>query len=102
MAAIAQGDLLKVNGLTWPVLVVSNDFFNTSGKAVVCPIVKNAAEGPLHIRLKDVPVEGFVLCEQVRFVDLTARPCAKLASAPYFDIMDISDAVMGIFDCQAL
>ena len=99
---IEQGDLLRVIGLTNPVIVVSNNFFNASGKAIVCPIVKDAAEGPLHIRLKDCPIEGFILCEQVRYADLAARHFSKITAAPYFDIMDISDAVMGMFDYQAI
>ena len=102
MAKVEQGDLLKAEGLSYPVIVVSNNFFNESGKAVVCPIVKNAQEGPLHIRLKDCPVEGFVLCEQVRYIDLAARRFSKLTATHYFDIMDISDAAIGIFDYQAL
>ena len=102
MRTIEQGDLLRVGGLNYPVIVVSNNFFNESGKAIVCPILQNVQEGPLHIRLKDCPVEGFVLCEQVRFVDLAARRFSKLSETHYFDIMDISDAVMSMFDYQTL
>lgn len=102
MQKIEQGDLLKVDGLTHPVIVVSNNFFNESGKAIVCPIVKNTIEGPLHIRLKNCPVEGFILCEQVRYVDLAARHISKLTQTHYYDIMDISDAVMGMFDYQMI
>ncbi len=98
MALFGQGDLLKVNGISFPLIVVSNDLFNSSGKAVVCPIVKRAAEGPLHIRLSDSPVEGYVLCEQVRYLDLSSRRFRRLSDTHYFDIMNISDAVMGIFD----
>lgn len=98
---IEQGDLLKVGGVVWPVIVVSNSFFNASGKAIVCPIVKDALEGPLHIPLKNCPVEGYVLCEQVRYLDLSVRRFSRITAAPYFDIMDISDAVMGMFDYQA-
>ena len=101
MQRIEQGDLLKVSGLQYPVIVVSNNFFNESGKAIVCPIVKNAAEGPLHIQLKNCPVEGMVLCEQVRYVDLAARSFSRLSQTHDYDIMDISDAVMGMFDDQA-
>ncbi len=97
---IEQGDLLRVDGLSHPVIVVSNDFFNASGKAIVCPILANAVEGPLHIPLRDAPIAGYVLCEQVRYIDLTARRSSKITAARYFDIMDISDAVMGIFDYQ--
>ena len=102
MSVIEQGDMLRVSGVKWPVIVVSNNFFNQSGKVIACPILKNAAEGPLHIKLRDSSVEGYVLCEQVRYLDLKARSFSKLASTHYFDIMDISDAVMGIFDYQEL
>ena len=102
MKGVEQGDLLRVGGLKYPVMVVSNDFFNGFGKALVCPIVKDAVEGPLHIRLSQCPVEGYVLCEQVRYVDLAARRFSRLAESHYFDIMDISDAVMSMFDYQQL
>lgn len=101
MQTVEQGDLLKVEGLKYPVIVVSNNFFNTSGKAIVCPILKNALAGPLHIKLMNVPVEGYVICEQVRFVDLAVRHFSRLTQTHYYDIMDISDAVMSIFDYQA-
>ena len=102
MNTVEQGDLLRISGLNYPVIVVSNNFFNQSGKAVVCPILKNAIEGPLHIPLKDSSIEGYVLCEQVRYADLSARRYSRLTSSHYFDVMDISDAVMGIFDYQQI
>ena len=39
---------------------------------------------------------------EVRYIDLTARHFSKITASRYFDIMDISDAVMGIFDWQQL
>ena len=65
MQNIQQGDMLKISGLPYPMIVVSNDFFNQEGKIIACPIVRNAAEGPLHIRLIDSSAEGYVLCEQL-------------------------------------
>ena len=100
MAVIEQGDLLKVDGIQHPVIVVSNNFFNESGKAIVCPILKKAVPGPLHIELKDSPVEGFVLCEQVRYLDLASRRFSKMTQTHYFDIMDISDAVVSMIEYQ--
>jgi mRNA-degrading endonuclease toxin of MazEF toxin-antitoxin module len=97
---IEQGDLLKVSGISFPVIIVSCNFFNTSGKAIVCPVVGTAEKGPLHIAVKTAQLEGIALCEQVRYLDLAARHFSKLGSAHYYDIMDISDAVMGMFDYQ--
>lgn len=102
MIKAEQGDILKVHGLPDPAMVVSNNLFNTSGLVVTCPIIKTAEEGPLHVRLKNEPVEGYVLCEQLRLIDLSARRFSKLASTHYFNVIDISDAIMGIFDYQAL
>ena len=98
MQSIQQGDLLKVSGLPYPVMVVSNNLFNSEGKAIVCPIINDVKEGPLHIRLKDSPVDGYVLCEQLKYVDLQSRRFSRLSAANYFDIMNISDAVMGVFE----
>ena len=39
-----------------------------------------------------------MLCEQVRYLDLSARHYSKIGSALNYDVMDISDAVMGMFD----
>ena len=100
MPPFEQGDLLKIDGILQPVIVVSNHVFNRSGKAVVCPIVPSASESPLHIRLKDSAVEGVVLCEQVRYLDLAARHFHKLTATHYFDIMDISDAVVSMIEYQ--
>lgn len=98
MRSVEQGDLLKIAGLKAPVIVVSNNFFNESGMALVCPIMKSALQSPLHIPLKGSLVEGYVLCEQVRYVDLTKRHFSKLSTTHYYDIMDISDAIMSIFE----
>ena len=100
MAQFEQGDLLKIDGIQQPVIVVSNNVFNQSGKAVVCPIVPSASESPLHIKLKDSDVKGVVLCEQVRYLDLAARCFYKLTATHYFDIMDISDAVVSMIEYQ--
>ncbi len=95
-----QGDLLKISGIKYPVIVVSNDYFNRSGKVIVCPIVQEAHEGPLHIPFKDSSISGYVLCEQIHYADLSSRHFSKLTASHYFDIMDISDAVMSMFDYQ--
>ena len=100
MAQFEQGDLLKIDGIQQPVIVVSNNVFNQSGKAIVCPIVQSAQEGPLHIKLKDSSVQGVVLCEQVRYLDLAARRFHNLTATHYFDIMDISDAVVSMIEYQ--
>ncbi len=102
MVQVEQGDLLKISGIKYPVIVVSNGYFNKSGKVIVCPISNTAVEGPLHIPLKDTHIKGYVLCEQVHYTDLSLRHFSKLSTMPYFDVMDILDAVISIFDYQQI
>ena len=100
MINVEQGDLLKLAGMSFPVIVVSNNLFNESGKVIICPIRKHSVPGPLHIELEGSPVDGYVLCEQVKYIDLNNRRYTKLSDTHYYDVMNISDAVMSIFDYQ--
>ena len=97
---IEQGDILKVQRQPYPVIVASNNYFNETGKAVVCPIWKDVRPGPLHLPVKYEKIDGYILCEQVHYLDLVQRTFTKIGSIPYFNVMDLSDAVMGIFDYQ--
>lgn len=97
--AFHQGDILKVEGIRFKVLVVSKDFFNSSGKALVCPVLKEAIRGPLHINiLINTKKNIFVLCEQLRYLDLQTRGFSKISSISFSDLMNISDAIQGIFE----
>ena len=100
MKAVRQGDLLMVEGMALPVMVVSNQAINAAGRAILCPILKTAKAGPLHIPLKNTVLTGYVLCEQLRYADLTARRFHKIGEAQYADVMDIADTVMGMFEGQ--
>ena len=99
---VEQGDILKVQRQPYPVVVASNNYFNETGKAVVCPIRKDVRPGPLHLPVKHEQADGYILCEQVHYLDLGQRTFSKIGTIPYFDVMDLSDAVMGIFDYQTI
>ena len=40
-----QGDILKIEKIKHPVLVVSKDFFNSSGEIIGCPIISDSNPG---------------------------------------------------------
>lgn len=46
-----QGDILAVEKIKGSVLIVSKNFFNRLEQAIVCPIIKNADQDPLHIKI---------------------------------------------------
>ncbi len=95
---VQQGDILKIEGIKTYVLVVSKNFFNGTGCVIGCPIKKNVLEGPLHIPVSGKEVCGVVMCEHLTFLDLEARIYKKVDSLKLNDIIDITDAIQGIFD----
>ncbi len=95
---VKQGDILKIEKIKHPVLVVSKDFFNTSGAIIGCPIYNNNNIGPLHIAVNIEGKQGFVQCEKLALLDLNARGYKKLSEITMRDRMEIADAIQGIFD----
>lgn len=98
MEALHQGDILKIEKIKHPVLVVSKDFFNTSGAIIGCPIIGNSNSGPIHIWMSTEYVEGYVQCEKLALLDLSIRGYKKIDRVPISEMINISDAIQGIFE----
>lgn len=95
---IEQGDIISIEKIQGPFLVVSKNFFNTIEQVIVCPIVSDTFPDPLHIVIRTDEVDGIVMCEQMRLIDLRYRGFKKVTNIHYPDIIDITDAIQSIFD----
>ena len=95
---IFQGDILKIEKIMLPVLVVSKDYFNRTGEIIGCPIYKNGKPGALHIRIDTEEVTGFVHCEKMSLLDMNIRGYSKIDRVHMPEIIDITDAIKSIFD----
>lgn len=96
-----QGDIIKINGFkNAQFLIVSkNAFIRATNVFHVCPIIKNCMDGPLHIRIQGFKeTNGVVICEQVKLIDPNERSCIRQDRISYDSIMNISDAIQGIFE----
>lgn len=95
-----QGDIIRISGFQMRFLVVSkNAFIKATNVFHVCPIMRNILDGPLHIPVVGRNGEaGTVLCEQIKLIDPSARNCMKDDSISYENILNISDAIQGIFE----
>ena len=98
MEKVHQGDILKIERIKKPVLVVSKDFFNQTHEIIGCPVYENGEPGPLHIHISTKNVDGYVQCEKMALLDLNVRGYSKLDRIHYPDIINITDAIQGIFD----
>ena len=98
MEHLHQGDILKIEKIKHPVLVVSKDFFNTCGEIIGCPIIRDSIPGPLHIWMSTEENEGYIQCEKLALLDLSVRGYKKTDRLPIFEMMNVSDAIQGIFE----
>lgn len=98
MERYRQGDILKIEKIKYPVLVVSKDFFNASGEIIGCPIYSVSSKSPLHIPVLTEEVIGEVQCEKMALLDLTVRGYKKIDHIELADIINITDAIQSIFD----
>ena len=67
MLRAEQGDILRISGISWPVIVVSNNHFNQIGEAVVCPILNNITQNAIHLPIRiSSPAGAFAPCGSER------------------------------------
>lgn len=107
---IFQGDIIRVSldpplghepKKTRPVLVVSANTFNMrSSLTYIAPITSVNNGYPLHVPIdqNDAGIEGFACLEQMRSIDLSARPYKKLGVLDKPALDTVLDFFPAIFD----
>ena len=96
----SQGDILRIGTYKNLFLIVSsNAFIRATGVFHVCPMLESVPAGPLHIRIRGTAgTEGTAICEQLKLIDPVIRRCARKDRIPYAQMMNISDAIQGVFE----
>ena len=100
MKDFSLGDIVKISGYKNYFLVVSsNTFIEVTKMIQVCPFITGVDAGPLHIQAVGTKgTIGTAICEQIKLIDLVSRKVTKQDRIHYPDIMNISDAIQGIFE----
>ncbi len=101
MTEFNQGDIIKINGFKKQLFVIvsKNAFIKATGIFHVCPMIPGIPAGPIHILVNGKNGEsGTVICEQIKAIDPRARGCNRVDLLSYENIMNVSDAVQGIFE----
>ena len=98
MDFLKQGKIIKIETIKHPVLVISKNFFNTSGEIIGCPIFTNSVASPLHIWISTESISGYVQCEKLALLDMNHHRYKPLDDVSIAELVNISDAVQGIFE----
>jgi len=107
-----QGDIIKLNldptkgheqaGYR-PVLVVNNaSFSRASNMIVICPITSTDRNNPLHIQLDGLATTGFVMCDQIKAIDINARSCKIVESVTDDIFWEVADIICGFVELEYL
>ena len=83
-----------------PALVVSNDVMNRlCTLTMVCPVTHTDRGSPLHVPLDGrTRTDGFILCDQVRMLDLKARNAGFVERAPEDILAEVVDIIIGMVE----
>ena len=104
MVKLKQGDVVKISfnpqvgheqaGYR-PAVVVSNRLMNERiSLAYMCPVTHTNRNNPFHYELKGYEfVDGFVMCDQIKSMDINAREITKIGSLKDSDICEILDRI---------
>ena len=100
MTDFFQGDIIRINGYKYHFLIISKNAYIQAVNAFhVCPLIEDCPAGPVHITVSGVNgFTGTAICDQIKFIDPSARSCNTVDRIPYGLLMDVSDAVQAIFE----
>lgn len=93
-----QGDIIKAEGIKYPLLVVSKDIYNKSEKILACAIVDDAAPSPIYYKIKFDDSYKIVLCDQIKLIDLNSRASKRIGQIELYQRVTISDIIQGLFE----
>jgi mRNA interferase MazF len=105
---LEQGDIIKLNlnptkgheqsGFR-PVLVISNEKFNSkTNLLMVCPVTNTINGFPLHVRLEQTTTTGEIKCEQMKAIDPHARSYTFIETVPKHILQEAVDIIFGAIE----
>jgi len=95
---VEQGDIISVNGIAFPLLVVSKNIYNTSGHAIVCPILREKCESTLSLKIETNSVKGTVCCDNPRQIDYIERGFRLKGRVSMRELISAVDMIQALFD----
>ena len=82
-----------------PALVVNNaDHSRASNMTLVCPITNTDRKSPLHVRLDDLMTTGFVMCDQIRALDIRSQQYKVIETVDKDTLWEVCDIVQGLVE----
>jgi len=107
---VKQGDIIKIDldptkgheqAEYRPVIVINNAVHSrASNMTIVCPVTNTERNNPLHVELKNMQTTGYVMCDQIRAIDIRARNYKIVESVDEDTLWEICDIIQGSVDIE--
>lgn len=108
MVKLKQGDIIKFDfgpqrgseqaGYR-PAVIVSNNLFNTTSTMILaCPVTHTYKKLPFRVKVESSQVDGYILCDQVKSLDLRDRKYKKVGSLTKGCIEEVSEILRMIVE----
>ena len=95
---VDQGDIIKAEGISFLLVVISKDTYNQTGHALVCPIVDTPSDSPFTFDIDLPGVSGQVWYDQLRNIDLDARGYSVQDHMPLAMTLQLVDRIQALID----
>ena len=95
---VNQGDIITVRGIEFPVLVVSNDYYNKSGTVIACPVVKDDPNITFQVHIDTQQTAGYVCCDNMKQLNLEKRGYTARGSISVAGLLQVLDRIHSVFE----
>ena len=95
---VKQGEVLNVYGINFPVLVMSSDEYNVSGKVIVCPLKKEKEKSIFSREINIPSFAGYVCLDDVKKISLKSREHNSRGQISLMDIILFSGILQSVFE----
>lgn len=95
---INQGDILKISGIKFPILVVSKSVYNKTNHIIACPLSDTDTGSVFSLSVDCSYYKGFAYVDNIKRLDLSERSYHSMGNLPLSQLIVILNVIQSIFD----
>lgn len=95
---VEQGDILKLLGINFPVLVVSKEIYNKTNHIIACPLSDTDSSSLFSVSISADSFKGYAYIDNLKRIDLGERSYHVMGNVSLSQLIIIINMIQSIFD----
>ena len=95
---VEQGDVIKIDGVRNLALVISKNYYNESGKAILCPVCEKDLGTTFSMEIELNDTKFYVCCDAVKQMDVDTRGYTKKGHLQLGKLIQVINLAKSIID----